>query len=301
MFVSTNRYLLLLVPLVFWHGTVFSENVSSNILKIERFSAERGDAQSQYFIGEHYELGDSGLPRDLSIALNWYYKAADKGYAAAQYKIGLFHEKGYAGLSGGIASAMPWYEKAAVSGHDAAKLKLKAGKEKKVNQQKQERTKMLRANKPVMAGLPLKVPQKQSSDYQPDKILNNLMGMKWFHADLPAEYLPTEDMNCLKTSESEVTCFSKARERIVGENRIEFTVKSIITGFGSDGGFKTRYFYNVAEVDTASIPGPLNDPYGLQIEEGWQQQGHEVRCYVKGASGVVCRGKGKDAVRFNSK
>lgn len=301
MFVSTNRGRLLVLSLFLWHSVALSDNVSSNILNIERFSAERGDAQSQYFMGEHYELGDSGLPRDLNIALNWYYKAADRGYAVAQYKIGLFHENGYAGLSGGMAAAMPWYEKAAASGYDAAKLKLQAGKEEKKSRQQQERTSMLLANKPAMNGLPLKVPQQRASEYQPEDILNKLMALKWFHEEHPAEYLPAEDMNCLRTSESEVTCFSKARERVVGENSVEFTVKSIISNFSSDGGFKTRYFYNVAEIDAAPTPGPANDPYGLQIEEGWQQPGHEVTCYVKGANGVVCVGKGKDTVRFSSK
>jgi hypothetical protein len=304
---------MLMLSLLLWHNVAFSDTVSSSMLKIERFSAERGDVQSQYFMGEHYELGDSGLPRDLNAALKWYYKAADKGHATAQYKIGLFHEKGYAGLGGGMAAAKPWYEKAAAAGNAAAKSKLsdsneagrksapKRQKSDKVNRQKKERSRMLRADKPAMAGLPVKVAQKQlKKARQPTEIINTLMTSKWFHEGRPAEYLPTDDMNCLRTSDSEVTCFSGMRERIVGENRMEFTVKSVIGGFDGDGDFKTRYFYNVEEIGDAPTPGPDTDRYGLRSEKGWQQSGYEVVCHVKGTNSVVCRGKGRDIVRFDS-
>ena len=293
--------------LFLWHSTAYSDDVSPSVLKIERFSAERGDAQSQYFMGEHYELGDSGLSRDLDMALSWYFKAADKGYAAAQYKIGFFHEKGYAGLPGGMKAAMPWYKKAAAGGYEAAKLKIKASdgvtvsKQSKASQQKQERVRMLQANKPAMAGLPLKVPKQHVDDAQPEKTIKKLMNAKWSHDGQPAEYLPAEDMSCLKTAESEVTCFSRVRDRIVGNDRIQFTVKAVIAGFGKNGGFKTRYFYNVEEVADVPEPGPDSDRYGLRSEKGWQQPGHEAVCHMKRANSIVCSGREEDTIRFDSK
>ncbi len=306
MLVSTNlgRLLALSISLC-WYGTAFSGSVSSSMLKIERFSAERGDAQSQYFMGEHYELGDSGLPRDLDAALKWYYMAADNGDAAAQYKIGLFHEKEYAGLPGGLSAAMQWYEKAAAGGNEAAKQRIaslrKPTTTEKTQPEAKQRNKMLQASKPAMAGLPLKLPQRRAPKYRPEETIENLVSALWVHAGQPAEYLPAEDMSCMKSSELELTCFSRTRIRSIGENRMEFTVKSILTGFRDDGSFNAKYYYNVAEIDNASESGPDVDTFGLLAEEGWQQPGYEVACHVSGKNGVICKRNSGSSVRFDRK
>jgi TPR repeat protein len=45
-------------------------------------SAEAGDADAQYTLGELYRNGQ-GVEQDFKEALKWYQKAADQGYAAA--------------------------------------------------------------------------------------------------------------------------------------------------------------------------------------------------------------------------
>jgi hypothetical protein len=321
------KQLRFLLPLLSLIGAeqVVAANVSPSMLNIERFSAERGDAQSQYFLGEHYELGDSGVERDLATALLWYRKAADQGHAAAQYKLGVFHDKAYAGLSGGTDAAMGWYEKAAANGSDAAKGKLAdirkaeeeaesavlrqkeqaaaAAKEKQrrlERKREQERVKMLRANKPVMAALPLKPTKKKRKpvDYPPEQTIERLLSTKWSYSGKPAEYLPAEDTSCLKTGEQEVTCFSRGRERTVKNSHLSFSVKAVLNQFQRNGGFTVRYFYNVTDIDKAKGNGPAVDPYGLKVSDGWQEPGLTVSCLMKGWESVHCAGNSGSAVKF---
>ncbi|HEY9148170.1 MAG TPA: tetratricopeptide repeat protein [Gammaproteobacteria bacterium] len=309
-------------------GQALAANVSPSMLKIERFNAERGDARSQYFMGEHYELGDSGLERDLEKALKWYHRSAGQGHAAAEYKIGWFHEQGYLGLSGGMGVAMEWYRKAAASGHDAARLRLEAVKRAEdeaaaarrqqlqdaqreqrrqaelQRQRERERSKMLRASKPAMAGLPLEPsPKKQpeSPSYPPEKMVATLLATNWVAAGRPAEYLPASDMNCLKSADLEVTCFSQPRQRVLGDSKLVFSVKSEIGSFEPDGSFTARYFYNVSEISKAKRVGASSDPFGLVSKPGWQQPGHVAECRFDGQDGIDCGADTKAAFRFDAR
>lgn len=322
--IMLSKYLRALFPLLILlnAGNAVAANVTPSMLNIERFSAERGDAESQYFLGEHYELGDSGVKRDLTKALQWYRKAADQGNAVAQYKIGLFHENGNAGLQGGSDAAMAWYIKAAKNGSDAARTRLddirKAREELEAKQlreqeakaiekrrklarkKEQERLKMLRANKPVMAALPITRPKKkeQKPESPPEQTIDRLLSKKWASAGKPAEYLPAADMSCLKTGNLEITCFSGDRERVIKNNSISFAVKSVLSQFKRDGSFTVSYFYNVTDIDDAQRKGPAVDPFGLRLKEGWQKPGKEVRCLIKGQDSVQCTGTGKATVNF---
>src|SRR5450432_2503970 len=46
--------------------------------------AQAGDASAQTKIGDFFENGHGGLPKDERQALAWYQKAADQGHAPAQ-------------------------------------------------------------------------------------------------------------------------------------------------------------------------------------------------------------------------
>jgi len=317
-------FLVFAVLSVILSGQVAAADVSPSMLKIEQFNAERGDAQSQFFMGEHYELGDSGISRNPATALQWYRKAAKQGHEAALYKIGLFHEKGYAGLGGGMNVALEWYRKAAAKGSEEArqridaekeaeraaeaeklKLQLKAQAEQQrqaelqQQQRKQERAKMLRANKPAMAGLPLKVSKPPAIHYSHDEMIEKLLGANWAAGGIPAEYLPAQDMSCVKSGEREMTCFSRSRKRVLGQRQLTFSVKSVLDGFASDGSFHARYFYNVTDIAEVPTPGPDSDFYGLRPLEGWQRPGLSAACRIAKAGSVACTGKDKVAVRFD--
>ncbi|MBC3466617.1 tetratricopeptide repeat protein [Pseudomonas sp. RW10S2] len=66
-----------------------------NALKACAQSAESGDAQAQYELGEFYYTGNQA-PKDLNKALNWFEKASLQGHAQAQYRLGgmFFHGEG---------------------------------------------------------------------------------------------------------------------------------------------------------------------------------------------------------------
>ena len=53
----------------------------------EKVNAEKGDADSQYFLGYFYANG-KGVTKDEVEAVKWYRKSADQGYAFAQFNLG---------------------------------------------------------------------------------------------------------------------------------------------------------------------------------------------------------------------
>src|SRR5262245_50453051 len=79
-------------------------------LKVWLESAEAGDAQAQYYVGEIYEKG-LGIAPDYAQAAAWYRKAADQGLAQAQINLGFLCEKGL-GVPQDSRQALEWYRKA---------------------------------------------------------------------------------------------------------------------------------------------------------------------------------------------
>jgi hypothetical protein len=126
--------------------------------RICRASAEQGDANAQYKLGNMYYYGQ-GVPRDYAEAFRWYSKAADQGnamgqsglgylyahgegvpqdyaralglyrnsadqgYAKAQYALGLMYYHGY-GVPQDNAETARWYRKAADQGYAYAQSNL---------------------------------------------------------------------------------------------------------------------------------------------------------------------------------
>jgi len=107
-------------------GSAAAADVDPSMLVIERFAAERGDANAQYFMGEHHELGDSGIAKDLGKALALYTQAAAQQHGPAQYKLGMFHEQGLAGLRPDPGEVMQWSQRAAENGSTLARQRLAA-------------------------------------------------------------------------------------------------------------------------------------------------------------------------------
>src|SRR5436190_990084 len=73
--------------------------------------ASRGDRQAQYKLGLVYDTGWN-VPRDPTVAMSWFRKAAEQGLQEAQYLVG----RGCAfgdGTKVNEAEAIGWYEKAA--------------------------------------------------------------------------------------------------------------------------------------------------------------------------------------------
>lgn len=84
--------------------------------------AKAGDPAAQHVMGFLHENG-LGVPRDMTLAITLYSKAANAGYADAQFSLG---EIAYFAKSArqDPATAAAWYEKAAAQGHSRAQSRL---------------------------------------------------------------------------------------------------------------------------------------------------------------------------------
>ena len=85
-------------------------------------SAEKGEADSQYKIGEWLRAYAHGYSSDKynKTAILWYQKAAMRGHIDAQIKLARCYEEGY-GVYKDIEAAIKWYKKAADKGDSIAK------------------------------------------------------------------------------------------------------------------------------------------------------------------------------------
>lgn len=83
-------------------------------------AAEKGDAESQLYMGYFYANGD-GIKQDYTAAATWYRKAAEQGNARAQYYLGFLYDSGV-GVERDYAEAFKWYMKAVEQNDPAAHM-----------------------------------------------------------------------------------------------------------------------------------------------------------------------------------
>jgi TPR repeat protein len=88
-----------------------------------RLSAEKNNAEGKLGLGQLYEAGQGGVPRDQAQAVKLYREAADQGLAGAQYTMGFLYEAGR-GVPANQPEATKWYLKAAEQGEPLAQFDL---------------------------------------------------------------------------------------------------------------------------------------------------------------------------------
>lgn len=88
-------------------------NVSGDAAKYYP-DAVKGDARSQYLLGDCYYYG-TGVGQDYAEAVKWYRKSAEQGNAMAQRNLGLCYEYGK-GISQDYSEAKRWYMNARDNG-----------------------------------------------------------------------------------------------------------------------------------------------------------------------------------------
>ena len=81
-------------------------------------SANQGNVQDQYKLGELYIAGDI-VKEDKNEAFKWFRKAAERGYKDAQYQLGVCFYRGD-GVGKNVSETMKWWKKAAEQGHGKA-------------------------------------------------------------------------------------------------------------------------------------------------------------------------------------
>jgi TPR repeat protein len=87
-----------------------------------RIKAEKGDAQSQYDLGNMYYHGE-GVQQGYTEAARWYREAAEQGFAKGQYNLGYLFQYGQ-GVSQDYAEAAHWYRAASNQGYASAQVNL---------------------------------------------------------------------------------------------------------------------------------------------------------------------------------
>ena len=80
--------------------------------------AERGDAQAQLMLGQHYQ-SQKGASDSFYLAANWYRKAAEQGNPEAQFQLGILYLDGL-GITEDAATGFEWISQAALNGHPGA-------------------------------------------------------------------------------------------------------------------------------------------------------------------------------------
>jgi len=112
---NTYRTCLLAVIVIGLYAAGAAAATDQEVPMIKR-QAERGSDGAQVLLGGMYLRGDGGVPRDASLAAEWFEKAALQGNAYAQMKLGDLYETGE-GVEKNAAIAADWREKAANRGN----------------------------------------------------------------------------------------------------------------------------------------------------------------------------------------
>tara|TARA_B100000959_G_scaffold136151_1_gene143114 strand:- start:38 stop:601 length:564 start_codon:yes stop_codon:yes gene_type:complete len=96
--------------------------------KENKKSAELGDADAQFFLGDFYYFGGIwrvGWKVDFKEAFKWYHKAADQSHGSARTRIGAMYQYGQ-GVDQDFKKAIKWFRLAADQGNKDAKENLQS-------------------------------------------------------------------------------------------------------------------------------------------------------------------------------
>ena len=112
--------LFLVALVILWgHQPGFAE--TQDIEELRR-TAEQGDAETQFRLGQAYSFG-RGVPQDSEEAAKWYRRAAEQGHSRAQFMLGDRYAHG-AGVAFDYQEAVKWFRRAAEAGDVGAFHKL---------------------------------------------------------------------------------------------------------------------------------------------------------------------------------
>lgn len=77
---------------------------------------EAGDGDAAFVLGDMYDQGSHGVERDLSEAVEWYYRAEKLGHADAMNNLGSMHQHGDGPFGVDFVKARQYYEKSVAAG-----------------------------------------------------------------------------------------------------------------------------------------------------------------------------------------
>lgn len=297
--------------------TVFAEEYDQ--FELDLILAKRGDSDAQFSVAGAYEEGRE-VPKDLAKAFYWYGVAAKNKHNDAQYKLGEFYENGW-GVEVDKKEAQFWYKQAQQNGsrlfgyqtrpvvskriETSAKAKNEEMKRHAADEKsKKEKQRQLAASarrerdayqaKLRDAARQKKVVQVQDKAAVSAKYMQLVLKNNWYSKAVKSVVLPSSLNNCLQSSDTELVCFSREQQAVIGRSRIVFTTKSIIHDFSYTGDFTVSYYFNVVNVYDATVKGNASDPLGLRAEKGWQEPRQSMQCNISNTKELKCMHNGRN-------
>jgi len=116
----TNRFIAIVVLLVFYAPSVLAETVANDPLY--QLAKDFNDPTTHYLVARKYYTGNE-YPLDKAKAANWFKKAADAGHAKAAWYLGRMYAKGD-GVKKNTKMAIQYLQKASQSGQEEASYDL---------------------------------------------------------------------------------------------------------------------------------------------------------------------------------
>ena len=269
-------------------------------------AAKNRHSGAQFKLGEFYENG-WGVKADKNKALSWYKAAEKNGSRLAKERLKKLDTNKQAELA---AKA----KKEAERKRHLASEKAEKERRKKAAQAKREKEarkarerarkkKLAKAKTTAVAAVPAtskksaspkkkKLSEKEKAAARA-KYMDALLKNKWHSRSVAAEVLPSALNSCLRSSESEVVCFSREQQTTMGTSQLTFTTKSVINGFKYYGDFTVSYYFNVLDIRDAPSAASASEFLGLRAEKGWQEPQQSMKCNIRNSRQLKCKRKGK--------
>lgn len=280
--------------------------------------ANEGDVVAQYVVAQRYETG-KGTGKDMEKAYYWYEMAAKQNYPLALVKLEA-RDRAAAKTETPAAdkpaepAPAPTPPPVAVKKEPAKKPAPAASQPKPKPAKAPEVTvaavaadaSLPKPAKPVArkeepkqeakAPAPEIVVAKAAPAVEPPKpdinVTQALLAGKWKRNQEEAEYLPSSQVACLQSSNTEITCFSGELTRNVDNAGLTYNVKSVISGFNNkEAKFNLRYVYNVVHVagkPHAAPSGMSSEMNDMAVKTGWQEPGVAMECRMRDEHSLSC-------------
>jgi len=237
-------------------------------------AAQLNQSEAQFKLGYFYEHG-LGVKRDMNKAMVWYKLATKTSHGTVRARL---HREAFAHRTDDKAQAQVAVRVEQAKQDKArqqAEERKQAEEHKRQRSLAQERARLEAARKQQTAAQPkhvavvpelkpVAIVQINIPDIS-DVILKN----QWHDGSSSADYLPSQSTHCLRSSGSEIVCFSDEKQRVITGQRV-------------------RYYYNAIRMEMVSRQGVNQDPNGLKLEQGWQEPQLALNCRTTDRVNLYC-------------
>ena len=287
---------------------------------VDRFNRQLNDAKAgkikaMYAVGKLYERG-RGTNTNLTLAAEWYQKAASGGQTSAQSRLGIMYFEGRGvkqnytkalqllnsaakdnvpsaqyqlanmyelgtGVTQNLEKAIHWYNQSDKYGYYLAKAKVVRLK------------KLLKSSGGTIsrkAAAPSQTAPKAKAKKSTSPAIKIIARGQWFKRKKAVGYLPSNISNCVSNSYSTLHCISTSQERSTGSEIIAYNTESNIT-VKNKSSFTVQYTNNVLEVTPLSVEdgdGEIIEQTPSRIKKGQKGKKRTLECEIKDKKLISC-------------